>query len=456
MTDWITGHRDLSDLSFTFASYLSGQKNEMDELDLSGLPPLFHQWPLRQRVPLLIGHAFHDSLARDAVVGGELVIEAPRRLARKAPELAAQLYGMQSAAQAVEVLDKNGFYSLESYRVDILRGRDGFKLLEANAGLRSSGFYALQWLDLYRNVPQTATFIEEHGCELNCIDTLEIFVHVHCEAAVQLALVRESGHLGFGVFVEPSQYPEAVRALLEKRITDAAAKMGLNCTLSVFDAPEELAIVKDRLTFRGTPLDVVARFGKGMSISRELYELQLRGTLMIFDTPTSYFSTDKRNFAILTGQRQDGWYDEHEVKQIERLIPWTTMMVPDCVVFDGREWALRDLATNAREMFVLKDARTSGGRGVFVGAKTPPDEWRAKVDACLGSPHWLLQRKCDSFPYILYDREGGFCEHEAVWGYFVIGGRPAGGTIRVKRLQGSNGVINVAAGGTEGIFCLAQ
>lgn len=452
MSEWVTAHRDLSEWSERFARHLHACPERIEPLDLDTVDIVQRHWPLNQRVPLLVDEDFHGRLAEASLRGGKLLIEAPKRLAQKAPELAAAFFGMSSAAVAKEVLVDNGFYDIESYRLDILRGPGGFKIVEANAGCRSSGFYAQDWLDIYTSVPPTARFLEQNDLRLSCIDTLAVFIDAFVEKAMLLPGCRDSGEVGVAIIME-ERFQPGIDALINARLAPVADAWGLRGRVRVLSSAGEIRVSGGRASARGAPVDILIRCGPG-GIDRSLYDLQLAGAFLMFDTPTCYFSMDKRNFALLTAQRPKGWYRDDEIATIDELIPWTSLMTATDVTYDGRSWKLRDLAFAAKDQFVLKESRGWGGHGVVVGAYASNEDWRAAFDAHAGDPQWLLQMFWPSWPYLLNDPHAGICEHDVVWGYFVIGGKPGGGTIRVRPHANSNGVINVAAGGTEGLFCL--
>lgn len=453
MNDWTAAHGELGDASLAFARYLLERANTPGPVPVAAVTTLYRNWPLRQRVPLLLDQAAHDGMAADALTAGALLMEVPRRLTRHAPFIASMLYGMD-AARAIDLLDRHGFYDVESYRLDMVRGPAGFSVLEANAGAHSSGFYGREWLDLYTAMPVTARFLEEQDVTLSLPDTFDIFLARYVALAAALPHVRGSGTVGVALAVEPEAIG-GLTELLTARVRPIAEAHGLRAAVSVVDSYALFEPDGGRLHAAGRPVDLLVRMLGGM-INPTLYSLQRDGALIMIDTPTSYFSVDKRNFAFLTGQRLDGCYTDEECAAIDRLFPWTTLLLADAITFEGTTLPLRTLLYDAQDRFVLKSARGFGGKDVLVGGRLPTDVWRAAVDARLGDPNWLAQEFRASYPYILHDERLGFCEHEVIWGYFVLGGVPGGGTIRMKPRLGSSGIVNVAAGGLEGLFCLAD
>ena len=455
MTDAIEAHRELSELSAAFAKHLRSQPFVPGPLENNrGMPPAFHTLNLLvdQPVPLIVGTPFMSRLEDASVRAGKLLVELPLRLARHAPEEAARYWSMGSAKQAVEVLSDPEDYLNEFYRLDILYGEQGFKVLEVNVGPSASGFYAQEWLPFYLSNPVTAAFIEAHNISLYCKNTVQIFLTHVVQRCLKNESVRRSGRAVLAVLVEPP-YVEYTKHCLSESFSKTAATHGLEGHLVCIPNDDALVFGKNSVSYEGMDVHGILR-GDNCGVTRKVYEACLAGHLFSYDGPTSYFSGDKRNFAVLTAQRDDRLFTDEEMATISELIPWTSMMLPGLANFEGRRMDLRKLALDRREYFVLKPARGYGGAGVHVGCHTEPGVWEAAVDAALGDSQWLLQEYATSKPYVFHHPITGFSDHDMVWGSFVVAGQGAGGTVRMKPRDLTDGVINVGRQGQEGLFCV--
>ncbi|UXI66271.1 hypothetical protein [Tahibacter amnicola] len=452
MSSAFDSHRELSPESERFARYLAEQPFASGPLVPGRGMPHLHDWSVDQPVPLLVGTPFLERLEEVTRQAGRLIVGMPLRLVRAAPSLAARFWGMTDAETAVKVLDVPSCYDDEVYRLDLMYGDDGFRILEANMGAGASGFYAQAWLPIYLDTPVTAQYLERQGLSLRCKDTVGyLFDHV-AKICRRQPDVAAGGRAGLAMLVDP-RFREFASVHVARWFAEAAQRLGMECVTSTIVDESELTYGPSGVTCNGQPVHVLVR-NDGQGVSRQTFAACTAGHLVAFDGPTSFFSGDKRTFALMTAMRDDAWFTRDEIGVIDALIPWTSLMLPGPVRFEDAEHDLRELALSQRERFVLKPARDYGGRGVVLGRYSDAATWQARIDAALGDHQWLLQQCASSKPYVFHHPETGYSDHDVVWGAFIVGGTPAGGTIRMKPRSLTDGVINVGRAGQEGLFCL--
>ncbi|WP_313918932.1 hypothetical protein [Tahibacter sp.] len=452
MTIAFDSHRELSRESEDFARFLREQPFTPGPLVPGRTMPHLHDWKVDQPVPLLVGTPFLDRLEEATRIAGRLIIEMPLRLVRASPELAVKFWGLTDVATAMKVLDVPARYEDEVYRLDLMYGDDGFKVLEANMGAGASGFYAQAWLPIYLNTPVTAEFIQRNGLTLRCKDTVRyLFDHV-ARICLRQHEVAGGGRAGLAMLVN-RQYREFADTYVARWFAEAAQALGIDGVTCTIVDESELSYEPDGVSCNGVPIHVLVR-NDGHGVSQKAFAACAAGHLVAFDGPTSFFSGDKRAFALLTSLRDDAWFTADEIVAADALVPWTSLMLPGPVRFEGQEHDLRELALRERERFVLKPARDYGGRGVVLGRYSDAASWQAHIDATLGDHKWLLQQCASSKPYVFHHPQTGFSEHDVVWGAFIVGGTPAGGTVRMKPRALTDGVINVGRAGQEGLICL--
>ena len=446
----IQNHRDLSPLSEQYCRFLQGRSDLNQEFDLGHMAPVLLQWGLTQRASLLIDEAFNAKLDEACRSAGELLSSLPRRVCQADAELATRFWGLTNIEVARQVLLEAGGYEDEYYRVDLIYGETGFKAIELNSGPRASGFYASEWLSCYAGFAPTAAFLAEHGQRLTCRDPrLDLLGHV-LSRAQRLPALRDGAALNvFFSIAEQATVP--MQAYLDGML--GALPAALTGRVRLFAGQRaDLAVGPDGVSVDGVAMHALILGESGLT--RALFDARQRNQVLLFDTPTSYFSLDKRNFALATSLRQDGWFSTTECEQLDRLLPWTALMLPGPVRFEGVWHDLRALALEQRARWVLKSQRGHGGEGVLVGNFTDACAWQAAIDRYLGEPDWILQEFFPSKPFVMLDKGQGLTQHDVVWGVFVFGGMTSGGTIRTKLSADTDGVINVSRQSHEGLYCI--
>lgn len=115
------------------------------------------------------------------------------------------------------------------------------------------------------------------------------------------------------------------------------------------------------------------------------------------------FRTDpawgKALFVLLSDPRFSRLFPENLRDSLGDSIPWSRVLVPGPVVFEGREQDLQDLLLARREEFLLKPLKSYEGRGVFAGPLTPPDLWRETVLQGMESRDTLVQAMLHPSPF---------------------------------------------------------
>lgn len=443
-------HADLTPLAGDYYQQLRQFDDDGSQFDLMRLPSLLRTWVLRQRVPLMIDENFHQRMSREAELAGRLLCEVPLRVARQNPEFACRFWGMSNPQVAHDVLVEHGGYEQEFFRIDLIYSEQGFKALELNSGPKSSGFYAMEWLPLYADFPPTAQFLQERNLKLECVDTrLDVFRHA--EKLIKQMPNAEGQKPCLFIAICKAQAAELLDYINGAILADIAPEQRPDLTILAGE-PGDFEYTEQGLRFEGQPVHAIllSEFG----ISEKLYKLYKQRQVVLFDTPTAYFSMDKRNFALATSLRQEGWFSAEECAVLDRLVPWSALLVEGEVNYQGKQWQVRELALANQERWVLKHSRNHSGKGVVVGRFVSAGEWEEVVNQSFGDDNWVLQEFFPSRPFLMLDKDQGVCEHDIVWGMFVIGDKASGGTIRSKLRDDTDGVINVSRSAHEGLYCI--
>lgn len=135
---------------------------------------------------------------------------------------------------------------------------------------------------------------------------------------------------------------------------------------------------------------------------------------------------------------------------VQRHIPWTRRTGRGEVEFEGRSWALAELAVKRQRDFVLKPLNNCGGEGVVLGRTAEPERWRSLIEAAVAERDHVIQLLVDGDALAMdfFDRKAGALRRSEVTyvlGAYLVDGVNAGNSIR--HIAGGNpGVVNVAQG----------
>lgn len=162
--------------------------------------------------------------------------------------------------------------------------------------------------------------------------------------------------------------------------------------------PGELTYEGGRLMARGAPVDLVYRRLTTLDWLNESPALEAlarayrdRAVVMVgsFRADVAH---SKKLFAFLTDERWRDRFSYAERAVIDAHVPWTRVLRPERTLFRGELNDLERLVVDRREEFVLKPAQSYEGRGVLLGAETPPDTWAHEVSRRLDGTHIVQER----------------------------------------------------------------
>jgi len=242
-----------------------------------------------------------------------------------------------------------------------------------------------------------------------------------------------------------------VKTLPDQEILrDAFLSRGFACILA---DPREMDLSGGRLHAAGAPVDLVyERAVLSVLVEREdevrAYLAAYTGGLCPFvNSFRCRLTEDKAFFAILTDEAFAHLMSPEETQLLSRVLPWTRRVAERRTLKDGHEIDLVPFVIEGREDLVLKPSHSWGGRSVFLGSETPPDEWEAAVRAGLNAP-WVVQERVaiPEEPFPFFDDETGelsFVPLKVNANPFYVAGEEAGAVTRASR----SSVINVSAGG---------
>lgn len=154
----------------------------------------------------------------------------------------------------------------------------------------------------------------------------------------------------------------------------------------------------------------------------------------------------KASLAVLSDERNADIYTPEERETIETHIPWTRRIEDRTTVHKGAAVDLLPYISQRREQFVLKANDEYGGKGIFLGWETSPEEWAATIQLALTEPFVVQERVAlpsEPYPSMLDGKVQVFDRLQDTNPYVFYGEYMEGCLTRLS----TQALLNVTAGG---------
>lgn len=448
---WRDVHRGLSavDLRFREIAHESPELLDRGQFELLDRKNEFLSWPL-QSWPTLVGAEKLAELQQAGLAVNRLLRTVPERVFRKDWARLANFYGLERSIAEVLFRPPTGAETLMS-RGDFIATAGGLKCIEFNFGTNLGGAETTIIAGLQLATPPVARFLDGAGIEATFTDTMvEMFRHVIEDlrgkgilrgGSFTLAFVtRPELMAGAGHF--PPYLNRELQRTLQRMDLDLEGRVVL-CTYQQLTVGNVGVLLGDRR------IEAVVQLVGPMAPPR-IYLLSQSRRIGLYNSPVGSFLSDKRTLALLSQQAGSGAYTAEERALIETYVPWTRLVAPGPVDYQGETHQLAELLATHPERFVLKEAMSLGGKGVYLGRFVPREQWRATLAQALAGGRWIVQEVQESLPYLYQNGAYGCSVHDVIWGPFVFGDRYGGTWLRMQP-KSLGGPVNSSLSATEGI-----
>jgi len=217
--------------------------------------------------------------------------------------------------------------------------------------------------------------------------------------------------------------------------------------------PRECEFSGGVLRLHGEPVDVVYKrvlfeeLVTRAGMETPVLQAMRAGAVLMVNGPRGKLLHKKASLAVLSDERNAGWFDAPMLAAIRAHIPWTRVVEarktrgPDGPEVDLLAWCAEN-----RERLVLKPSDAYGGHGIVLGWTVDASTWTSALAAAATAPTIVQQRVSiprDAYPSI----EGGslaLIERQVDTAPYVIDGRWIEGAL--SRLSTAE-LLNVTAGG---------
>lgn len=402
--------------------------------------------------PIWLGAGRRCELERVALGAVRLTRRLPELIFDRDPHRVAAYYGIDLETAEL-VLAQEWLGELTLARADVVDTEDGPRLIELNVG-NLGGWQHVAFAPAFAEAPALAEFLDgerAHGVDPAPRDSIAALCdHVLADAAAS-GPVRADGELNLLVVASdrgltgPQTHPAAA---YRRAFAEAAARRGLAGRLDV--APvSRLELRGDQVRVAGRRYHAVVEQNDGKP-EPGLFAAAVAGGVRQYTGPAGLVLGDKRNLVVLSMLEESDLLDREERRLVRDAIPWTRHVRPGRVRYRGELRDLERLAIDEREGLVLKAAFSFGGADVVIGRATEPAAWESAVRRALDAGGWVIQEYLRPRRYAGWHRDRGWAPHEAVWGLFVFGQRPAGSFVRMAP-TGDTAVLNMSRGARVGL-----
>jgi hypothetical protein len=450
--DWQATHRDLSDIDLRFREMA---KDSPEFLDRSRFHVLDQNKELLkyQLQPWLtfLGREKLEELKRVSLGVTRLLRGLHERIFRNDWEKLANFYGLGSPDIAEIVFTQPTGAETMISRGDLIDTASGFKCIEFNCIPNLGGWDASILLRRHLSIPATAHFIATEGLHVASTDPIqEMFRHIFVDVRRKGLAADGQVTVGFAVrpgYEKPTTHPWMVH--FQEEMNRAIERLDLDISGRVVSCSNPTLTQRDQSLHHGG-LRIDALVDLDLDISPFIYRLFKGGRLALYNGPIGVTLSTKRNLALLSQHAASGIYSDAERAFIEAHIPWTRLVAPGTVEYQGEIGQLSDLLSARQDRFVLKKGESAGGKDVLLGRFASAEEWSQAIETAFAEGRWVAQEIQESLPYLYQSGDYGCSVHDMIWGPFVFGDQYGGVILRMQPKAGG-GAVNLSRTATEGI-----
>lgn len=449
---WQATHQDLSDIDLRFREMA---KNSPDFLDRSRFQILDHNKELLkyELQPWLtfLGREKLEELKRVSLGVTQLLRGLPERIFGNDWAKLADFYDLGSPDIAEIVFSPPTGAETMISRGDLIDTANGFKCIEFNCIPNLGGWDASILLRRHLSIPATEHFIATEDIQVASTDPIqEMFRHIFGDLRRKSLGTDGQVTVGFSVqpgYEKPATHPWIVH--FQREMNRAIERLDLDISGRVVSCSNATLTQREQALHHGE-LRIDALVELDFGISPFIYRLFKRGCLALYNGPIGAALSTKRNLALLSQHAASGIFSEAERAFIEAHIPWSRLMAPGTIEYEGETWQLSDLLSARQDRFVLKKGESAGGKDVLLGRFAPAEEWRQTIETAFAEGRWVAQEIQDSLPYLYQSGDYGCSVHDMIWGPFVFGDQYGGVILRMQP-KDSGGAVNLSRTATEGI-----
>lgn len=352
-------------------------------------------------------------------------------------------------------------YGVDKAYLDSLLGRGDFiftpsgqlKCIEFNVQANMGGWELDIIEPKYINIPVISKFLEENNVKLRHNQLFRVLTEHVLRSFLEKSLKLKRPEINIAIAfpglkgIAESSIGANLQNLYKTILQREPGALKGNFIICGYDV---LKIIDQCLFCGDMQIDILIEMSNG-NVPLFFMLAVKAGNLMLYNGPIQRLISNKLNIALLSEHQHSGIFTAEEQEVIKAYIPWTRKVIPGDTIYGTGKIKLEDFICSHRERMVLKSAEGLAGEEVYIGSRTPPDQWRQMVEKAMAEKTWVIQEYIPSPSFLYQTGENDFAPHQTVWGLFAFGNHYAGGFVRILPEKNNKGVINTKQGAEKSI-----
>jgi hypothetical protein len=475
---------DLTPINLTFLNYLKKNKESMqilseDFLERGKKYCNFDLSKSLQALPTFVSREKIEEIEKAMADITKLLQSTPKRLQNYDQFVIRKYHNLDQ-----EEFNKNYERSIEEIekttgRMDFLFTESGIKCLEFNVGISCGGWENKPILDLYKSNNVIDAFCKKNSIKLTAYNTLQCYLDFYITKAFnQIKDIEDEFNLivwynPLEIFKKNSPQYYYFKMLKSINVFDVEdwtiqmneyekafyhseilkTKKNMKASIVIADNLDKVNINDRKLYYDGARVHVVLPF-LGFPVTEIEKELD-KESVIFTEYPSNRLLAKKLYFATLSENENSDVFSAEEKDIIKKYLPWARRFFPVKTNFKGEEIYLDSFCKNNKDLFVLKENNSYGGKGVYIGKDLEQTEWENILFEALKTDQFIVQEYIESLTYNYLDKTNNISPHRVCWGTFIMGDKFAGGFARPQLLSSSS-KINVSQGSSISFFVEGQ
>lgn len=451
ISEFKTNHQMLSRCSAAFLDYAEQNPKVLEYDSYPLLTGYQEEMSVLQPWPVFVNHETGQDIRSAAVDVVKLIKDIPKRLFENDPEAVSRYFDIPVKHAAFYLLGVNDYY-LDNLigRGDFIFAENGLKCVEYNISTALGGTLLNVWHNLYLKSDIISNFLEKHSFipspNINLL--VEMLDHILSNGVETFGQSEGEINTVFVGYQEPEAFEEPHRQIGYKMYKKILADTFPNLAGEVFFCDySHLQIIDDKVFFRGKRIHCILTYDSSF-LPVPLALVFDKGNVLLYNGNISGILLNKLTLALLSENRDSGFYDEQEQAQIDKHIPWTRKVGDWNTEFKGDTVHLPSFIREHKDLLVLKDAWGGGGKKVLIGKSSSPEQWQEALQTALYKTPYIVQEYTPPVQFLFQNGPAGCAPFDSIWGLFVAGNRYLDGFLRILPAEGSTGVVNCAQGAT--------
>lgn len=446
-------HLDLSPQDLEFRRFALGDESVSSRATFGELDRHKEVFAFRlQSWPTFVGPRKLAEFKRVSLGICRLLREVPKRVFGDDVSALAEFYRIDSPEHAEILFDEPNGIAESVARGDFLDDGESFKCLEFNFTPNLGGWETGVLGAILTSISAVESFVQSRNISFTYVDTLQaLFQHIIRDTESKgLRRSGEALQVAFSIGAEGLySLGERGRSVVEQAMLRAFKASGGGGRV-FFCLPSDLRLRGMEVFLGLQRIHCVLDLSGGTS-AQEVYRAFKSGGISFLNGPIEPLLSNKRGLALLSTIQDSAYLTSEERAIVRRHVPWTREVAETVVEHAGERVSLTELMRRRRDSFVLKDATSNGGKGVYFGSAATAAEWSSLIDRALASRNWVVQEKLASRPYLYQSGDEGCSAHDVIWGPFIFGDQYSGAILRMQP-KVYESAVNLSLHATEGII----